>query len=210
MTWTLYDGTLFILMLVMFTAAVWQLFQSRFSWSGILMTAAALSFVIITALNGDLEMLSIILFFTGIILVVTELFVIGLVLGIIGMMMIASSFLLIGNDIETMSVMVASCLIIALIEWVIIVKFFGKKVPLFNKVILTDATSKEAGYTSHDDRSHLVGQTAVTTTALRPSGIIALGQDRIDAVSEGAFIGQNKEVRIIYVEGTRVVVREII
>ncbi|TDM13104.1 serine protease [Macrococcus lamae] len=210
LAWSLYDGSLFVLMAIMFTAAVWQLFQPRFSWPGILMVLATLGFIIITAVNGDLEMLSIILFLAGIILVIMELFVIGLVLGIVGMMMIVSSFLLIGNDIEKMSVLVASCLIIAVIEWVIIVKFFGKKVPLFNKVILTDATSKEAGYTSHDDRSHLVGQIAVTTTPFRPSGIIALGQDRIDAVSEGGFIGQNKEVRIIFVEGTRVVVREIL
>ncbi|WP_246143108.1 NfeD family protein [Macrococcus equipercicus] len=209
MAWTLYDGTLFILMLIMFTAAVWQLYD-RLYWSGVLAVLAALGFIIVTALNGDLEMLSIILFLTGIILVIMELFVVGLVLGIAGLIMIASSFLLIGADIGKMSVFVASCMIIALIEWVIIVKFLSRKVPLFSKVILTDATSKEAGYTSHDDRSHLTGQLAVTATALRPSGIIALGQERIDAVSEGAFIGQHKEVRIIYVEGTRVVVREII
>ncbi len=46
-------------------------------------------------------------------------------------------------------------------------------------------------------------------TDLRPAGIITLDNERIDAVSDGAFILRNKEVKILEVEGSRVVVREI-
>ena len=53
--------------------------------------------------------------------------------------------------------------------------------------MLKDSTNSEAGYRSHDDRSHLVGQTARTVTDLRPAGIITLDNERIDAVSDGAL-----------------------
>ena len=57
--------------------------------------------------------------------------------------------------------------------------------------------------------SHLVGKTAQTVTDLRPAGIIKLDDERIDAVSDGTFILRNRQVKILEVEGTRVVVREI-
>ena len=105
-----------------------------------------------------------------------------------------------------LNVVIAS--ILAIIEWVILVKWFKRKIPFLDKVVLKDSTNSEAGYRSHDDRSHLVGQTR-TVTDLRPAGIITLDNERIDAVSDGAFILRNKEVKILEVEGSRVVVREI-
>ena len=43
--------------------------------------------------------------------------------------------------------------------------------------MLKDSTNSEAGYRSHDDRSHLVGQ-ARTVTDLRPAGIITLDNEK--------------------------------
>ena len=37
-------------------------------------------------------------------------------------------------------------------------EIFNKKIPFLDKVILKDSTNSEAGYRSHDDRSHLVGK----------------------------------------------------
>ena len=54
-----------------------------------------------------------------------------------------------------------------------------------------------------------MGKTAYTTTDLRPAGIITLDDKRIDAVSDGTFILRNKKVKILEVDGSRVVVREI-
>lgn len=72
---------------------------------------------------------------------------------------------------------------------------FNKKLSLFEKVILRDSTTSEAGYTSHDDRSDLVGQIAETLTELRPAGIISLNDERIDAVSDGTFIQRGVKVK---------------
>ena len=99
--------------------------------------------------------------------------------------------------------------ILSIVEWVILVKLLNRKIPFFEKVVLKDSTNAEAGYRSHDDRSHLVGKIARTSTDLRPAGIILINDERIDAVSDGSFILRNKDVKILEVEGTRVVVREI-
>lgn len=203
-----YDVVMFLLMAVMALAAVAQLYQPKISMLGVISAVAGLFFVIFTGAHGDLNMLSILLFIGGLIFIVMELFVVGAVLGIIGSVMVVASFLLIGSDIGKMAVLVSIVLLLVIIEWFIFVRVFGKRLSLLNKVVLTDSTSREAGYTSHDDRSYLIGQTGITVTPLRPAGIISVDDLRIDAVGEGVFIDRNKEVVVTHVEGTRIVVRE--
>lgn len=205
----MYDCVILLLMIIMVSTGLWQLYSSRLNFWGIIAIIATICFLGLNLYNNEMELLSMILFIGGVTLIILELFVIGAVLGILGMGCIIASFLLIGDNIAKMGVFVAICLIIAIIEWVILVKFLKKTIPIFSQVILHDSTNKESGYTSHDDRSYLVNQTAITLTELRPSGIIIHNGQRIDAVSDGAFIKREKEVRIIEVEGTRVVVREI-
>ena len=44
---------------------------------------------------------------------------------------------------------------------------------------------------------------------MRPSGTILIENERIDAVSEGAFIGKGTKIKVVKAEGARIVVREI-
>ncbi|UBH07728.1 NfeD family protein [Macrococcus armenti] len=209
MDFSLQNIILLLLMIVMTVSCIWQLYTPRISNAGIICVIASLLFFIMNLYHNDIEALAMILFAGGILLVILELFIIGAVIGILGMICIVVSFLLIGDNMLMMALFVSICIIIALIEWVIIVKFFKKRISLFQQVVLHDSTNKEAGYTSHDDRSYLVGQMAVCLTDLRPSGIIVHDDKRIDAVSEGAFIKKDTSVKIIEVEGTRVVVKSI-
>ena len=151
--------------------------------------------------------MSVLLFTIGLILLIVELFVIGAVIGIIGIILITLSIIILDNILLMLGNVIVA-LILSIVEWVILVKIF-KKNSILDKVILKDSTNSEAGYRSHDDRSHLVGKTAHTVTDLRPAGIITCDNDRIDAVSDGSFILRNRQVKILEVEGTRVVVREI-
>ncbi len=45
---------------------------------------------------------------------------------------------------------------------------------------------------------------------LRPAGVIVIDHERIDAVSDGSYIDKGKQVEVIKVEGSRIVVREFI
>ncbi|MDD2497965.1 MAG: NfeD family protein, partial [Desulfitobacteriaceae bacterium] len=48
-----------------------------------------------------------------------------------------------------------------------------------------------------------------TVTPLRPAGTAEIEGDRIDVVTEGGFIPREAQVKVVKVEGTRIVVREI-
>lgn len=200
---------LLILTCIIFLGFLYQLYSKRINILGILASLALLILFLGFLINGDVNLISILLFFIGIILVIIELFIVGAVIGIIGIVLIIVSMIMLGDNILVMLFNVIVALIFSIIEWVILVKVFNRKIPFFDKVVLNDSTSTEAGYRSHDDRSYLVGKTAYTTTDLRPAGIITLDDKRIDAVSDGTFILRNKKVKILEVEGSRVVVREI-
>ena len=200
---------LLILTCIIFLGFLYQLYSKRINILGILASLALLILFLGFLISGDVNLISILLFFIGIILLIIELFVVGAVIGIIGIVLIIVSMIMLGDNILVMLFNVIVALIFSIIEWVVLVKVFNRKIPFFDKVVLNDSTSTEAGYRSHDDCSYLVGKTAYTTTDLRPAGIITLDDKRIDAVSDGTFILRNKKVKILEVEGSRVVVREI-
>lgn len=197
-----------ILTCIIFLGFLYQLYSNKINIIGIVATLTLLIFFLGFYLKGDVNLYSVILFCIGVIFVIIELFVVGAVIGIIGMALIVFSIITLGDNLVYMIANVVVALILSIIEWVILVKIFKRKIPFLDKVVLKDSTNAEAGYTSHEDRSHLVGQTATTSTDLRPAGIITFNNERIDAVSDGSFILRNKQVTILEVEGTRVVVRE--
>ncbi|MCG7338590.1 serine protease [Staphylococcus sp. ACRSN] len=198
-----------ILTCIIFMGFLYQLYSKRINLIGILATLALLIFFLGFFIKGDVNFYSVILFAIGVLFVIIELFVVGAIIGIIGITFIVLSIVTLGDNLIFMIANVVVALILSIIEWVVLVKIFKRNIPFLEKVVLKDSTNAEAGYTSHEDRSYLVGQTATTSTDLRPAGIITYNNERIDAVSDGSFILRNKEVTILEVEGTRVVVREI-
>ena len=54
----------------------------------------------------------------------------------------------------------------------------------------------------------LIGKPAITLTPLRPSGIVKVGNVRLDVLTEGEHIEKNTTVTILRVEGMRVFVRK--
>ena len=77
-------------------------------------------------------------------------------------------------------------------------------------MILTDSTNTEQGYVSNPNRMDLLGVEGKAFTDLRPSGTALINDERVDVVSEGSFISKGTKVKVVKVEGSRVVVREII
>jgi membrane-bound serine protease (ClpP class) len=56
-------------------------------------------------------------------------------------------------------------------------------------------------------RTDLLEKTGVAKTALRPSGTAVIDGERVDVVTEGNLIEPGTPVRVVAVEGLRVVVR---
>ncbi|QGX65402.1 nodulation protein NfeD [Bacillus sp. ms-22] len=149
------------------------------------------------------------LFLAGIVLIILELFLPGGIVGVIGLICVVVSLFLAAGSFTEMTISILIATAVSIIAVILLTKVLGKRMKFFKKFILTDSTNKESGYVSNETREDLVGQIAVTATALRPSGTIVLGDERIDVVSEGAFIDKDEQVKIIKAEGSRIVVRKV-
>lgn len=57
------------------------------------------------------------------------------------------------------------------------------------------------------ERPELLHQTGSALTPLRPSGTALINGHRVDVVTEGAMIDRNTPIKVVAVEGMRVVVR---
>ena len=52
----------------------------------------------------------------------------------------------------------------------------------------------------------LLGKTGVSCTMLRPSGLAVIDDERIDVVTEGEVVQKDKPIKVIEIEGNRIVV----
>ena len=59
------------------------------------------------------------------------------------------------------------------------------------------------------EKPELLHQTGTAFTALRPSGTAMINGKRIDVVTEGPFIERGSPIKVVEVEGARVVVRAV-
>ncbi len=148
-----------------------------------------------------------IIFILALILLIIEMFTpgfgvaggSGLALFILGIVLTARSFF------DAM-IMVAILLVLLALVLVFIIRS-AKKGRLSRTLVLQSQATAEAGFKSTEDRQELVGQAGVALTNLRPAGTAEFSGERIDVVSEAAFIAKDSKVKVVRVEGRRIVVR---
>ena len=56
----------------------------------------------------------------------------------------------------------------------------------------------------------VVGQSGLSETDLRPSGKVRVGNELLDVISTGDFIEVGEKVRIVELDGSRIVVEKIV
>ncbi|WP_225217575.1 NfeD family protein [Sporosarcina gallistercoris] len=186
-----------------------ELYSPGFGVAGTMGVSALLLFFYGHLIAGLAGYETILLFLLGAGLIVAELFLPHGIAGIAGAVAVTGSIIMAGANPAYMALSVLIAIVIAITGMVVIMKFFGKKLHLLNRMILMDATDTESGYVSNVNRIDWLGKTAITLTPLRPSGAIVMDGERIDVVSEGNYIDKGKHVKIVKVEGSRTVVREL-
>ncbi|MDD9879356.1 MAG: nodulation protein NfeD [Candidatus Marinimicrobia bacterium] len=82
------------------------------------------------------------------------------------------------------------------------------KTAFWQKLTAPGVEGAEAGYSSSVGWETLVGLEGETLSDLRPSGWITVDDQRVFVVSEGDFIEKNCKVKILSVDGNRVVVKK--
>jgi membrane-bound serine protease (ClpP class) len=188
---------------------VLELYSPGFGVPGFMGLSALLLFFYGHLVAGLAGYETIILFVIGILLLVAELFLPGGLIGILGFAAILGSFFLASKNVIHMGISILIAIIISIVASIFMIKVLGRKMSIFKKIILNDSTNSEQGYVSNVNRVDLLDKQGVTLTQLRPAGKIKIEDEIIDAVSEGAFIQKDQEVKVIKVEGSRIVVRGI-
>ncbi len=64
----------------------------------------------------------------------------------------------------------------------------------------------QKGYVAPDDYSSLAGKEGTTISPLRPAGIAFIDGERVDVVTDGEFLEKDTHIRVLSVEGARVIV----
>ena len=159
--------------------------------------------------KGLVSLYQIAIFIVGVIFIIIEILTptVGLLAGIGVVAIFYSLILAMGGDINAIYMMVIS-LVIAIIIFAIIIK----KLPsskLWKKIILTNTSSTEQGYVSSVDYSQYLNKEGIVLTELRPSGSVEIDGAPVDVVSEGKFISKGEKVRVVKIEGMRIIVRKI-
>ena len=115
--------------------------------------------------------------------------------------------ILLGNLVQ-LTVQFVVVLVLGAILWRVL-----PKVPWFNQVLLPSSgqvlTAPGAGSgrgIADAALTALVGRVGSAATVLRPTGTMELDGERLDVVTEGEFVEAGTALRVLYVQGNRIVV----
>jgi membrane-bound serine protease (ClpP class) len=141
----------------------------------------------------------------GLILIALETVLPGLIAGILGFLSICAgvgyAYMNFGFRTGNSVLFVVSVLmIIGAVLWV---KYFPDS-PMA-RVFVSNRQIGNVGA----EKPELLGCTGVALTTLRPAGTAVLNGKRVDVVSEGAFIEKGSPLKVVAIEGLRVVVRSV-
>ncbi|MEH7353201.1 NfeD family protein [Neobacillus drentensis] len=198
-----------VLLTIAGVGIVLELFSTKFGIAGFIGVFALIVFFYGHFQAGLAGYGTLTLFVVGILLIFLEFFLPGAVAGTLGVAALILSLFIAGEDAMQIGVSIFIAIMISIFVFFMMIKIFGRKLVLFNKMVLFDTARKEDGYVSNINRTDLLGKVGTALTILRPAGTIIIHNERIDVVSEGDFIEQNTKVKVIKVEGARIVVREV-
>lgn len=182
--------------------------------TGLLALAAFFGSHLIIGLAGLEE---IILLIAGLVALAIEVFVtpgFGIA-GILSILLIGSSVFLalIGNlptweDVARASGIMLVAVLIVVAAVYTLLQYLPSSAR-WRGIFLKTATAKNEGYIAAPPRTDLIGAEGVAATDLRPSGVMLLGGERLDVVSDAGFVAKGTRVRVVRSEAYRLVVEPV-
>ncbi|MCS1408597.1 MAG: hypothetical protein M2R45_01773 [Verrucomicrobia subdivision 3 bacterium] len=145
------------------------------------------------------------LLIAGMLLLISEIFLPGMIAGFAGFICLTISVIMgfqelgpTGGGLLLMGVLIA--LVAGFVLWL---QCFPKS--SLAKPFVSEGKIGDIGA----EQPELVGKEGVTFTPLRPSGTAIIDQRHVDVVTEGDLIDKEVRVKVVEVEGMRIVVRKI-
>jgi membrane-bound serine protease (ClpP class) len=141
----------------------------------------------------------------GLILLFLETLLPGLIAGALGMLSLAAAvgYAYVEFGARTGNTTLLIVLVALVLSTVLWVKFFPDSAVA--RVFVLNRTIGTVGA----EKPELLGHIGTAVTSLRPAGTALFNGKRVDVVADGAFIEKGRNVKVIAIEGLRVVVRAI-
>jgi membrane-bound serine protease (ClpP class) len=152
---------------------------------------------------------AVLIFILGLILLGVEVLILpGFgVVGIAGLGAMIVSIILAAPDLEQAVI----SLVLAIFGTIVLLFLSIKLLPsrrVWQRLVLGVKQEKEEGYLAPSlSLQDLLGAEGISVSPLRPAGTIEVNGERIDVVTDGNFIPVNTPVKVVKVEGSRVIVR---
>ena len=148
------------------------------------------------------------LYVTGLLMVCLEIFIPGGIVGAVGIVSLVSSFWLAYTKMGSVfgSYFLSIGLVFGMFCIFLSIKLFPRT--RFSERLFLRSSESDFKSTPQELES-LKGKEGVTLTKLRPAGIASIDGKKRSVVTEGAFMKKGVEIKVVEVEGNRVVVREI-
>lgn len=137
-----------------------------------------------------------VLYMGGLALITAEAFLPGLVMGLIGVAMIGTSVVF---GFQHHWAIGAGQIVLAVIV--------GPTALITGMKRMTLKSTLEGGSSFASDYAGLNGKQGESVTELRPAGVVAIEGRRVDVVTGGELVPRGTPVKVVKVEGNRIVVR---
>ena len=146
-----------------------------------------------------------VLIVVGLVLLFLETLLPGLIAGALGMLSLAAAVAYAYLEFDARTGNMTLLIVLALLGagTVLWVKFFPDSAVA--RMFVLNRTIGTVGV----EKPELLGNVGTAVTALRPAGTAVFNGKRVDVVADGSFVEKGRSVKVVAVEGLRVVVRTI-
>lgn len=217
-----------LIILIGIVALVWELLVPGVGVGGALSALCFGLFFWSRFLGGTAGTIEVLLFLAGVVFLALELFVLpGFgIAGISGILLIGASLVLASvefvmprttgelSQLGFQTLIFLGALVLAGIALAISFRQI-ESIPLFRRLVLQppgdeyDPPEEKAKPAAESNEGILVGTWGTTTSPLRPMGKARFEGRLIDVTSEGDFIDPHTQVRVVEIQGTRIIVRPV-
>ncbi|MBQ2113889.1 MAG: serine protease [Selenomonadales bacterium] len=198
-----------LLLAVVFIAILTEIKTAGMGVGAIIGLVGAGIFFYAQSQSGTVGWWEIGLFLLGTLFLLMEILFTGV--GLFAVLGISSIFVSLiwamGGDVNAVKVLLAGLVLAIILFALIATKLPSSK--LWERVVLRETESAEAGYNSVDDHGTLVGKEGIVISELRPSGKVEIDGNVYDVVSSGPYLEEGERVVVAEAVGMRIVVRRV-
>ena len=145
----------------------------------------------------------------GLVFVTIELFTPGFgVPGITGLVLLFAGVIVASDSVLEGLVLTIVIVLLLCLLFTIAVRSASGGALAKSPLVLKESATRQDGFTSGEDMGYFLGREGKVTSMLRPVGVADFDGVKLEVLSEGEIIEAGSNVKVIKVEGRKIIVRK--